>query len=1488
MLKFFLPRAVCFFLFAGGVAATAQTGPQQLYLQCLTNFETYAESIWHTSATVPDAGYWGDGGSTGNGGIRGNGGIAVAYATLCVALPNDPRYPNRLARVRQALNYDYNTHVSGTFNTVSGNKWGWSNGSLATCTSQGGSDWQTAEWSGSMGLACMLVQSNLPAATVAGVQTVVVSEADHRAAIPPCTRVLSSGDTKAEENAWDGNILSLAAAWMTNNASASNWLYAAKSYLVNTYTVAYPDLITPNTTGDSLSNWVSTVTIFPSYALENHGFYHPTYEMVAGMSSGDSLVMARLANPGIATQLQPFAEHNVLAVWTNNLSTLVTDTGDFAYPAGVDWAVRDFEHNSFITWMATHFNDPLARWADDKLAQCVLYHQLKNGNGTFVGTSANPGGGILFYREAVEARRTALAWLHWATADFPNGAMTAPAGTLMYNTDVQVIHQRSAFGTVSVSFNGSRTAAVIEPAALSVPTNAFIASPRVPGILGLGALGNPTSASVISFVTNADGFTAEIKIISSLGTTETYIKSTGESIAIIEVPKLNNGATASSGGSFICGIENDPLTGGARLLEWANNSAGITALSGTSRNVTNNWICVAGRYGVAAGPAGYFRYAANTTYNRTSVTVNEAGEAEDALSFVENSQLAPRYAVWFPTKNALQTSNAATVITWVTNSSTATLTFPGLNGDTNILVASLGPTPTNNSGAWSVDAGGAWSDTGNWSGGIVADGAGYTADFSKLNLTADRTVTLDASRNIGTLRFGDASGAQNWIVTNAPGSTLTLNNVASSPAIVATNTVTLAVPLAGAGGFTKSGPGTLILSGTNSLSGAVHLDSASASANDGAVRLTRSAALAGATALDIRNNSGGGAASTLQLDGAAGNLTVSQAMTNSCRANTIANVQNLAGSNTMSGGIFMQSGGSNVVLQSDAGTLVLAGNLQYVGTLTAARTFNFLGAGDTLVTAPILFSTVAPIGVLKSGAGALTLAGACTYTNGTTVNGGTLRVNGSLGGGALNIAAGTLSGTGIVGGPVNVSANATLSPGGSTPGTLMINNTLTNFGTVALRLKKTGTALTNDTLQGISVFAFGGQLTLTNIGTTALAAGDTFKLFSAANYTGAFAGISPVTPGAGLLWVTNNLNVNGTLSIVSVPQVQGWGANDFGQSVVPPGLSNNVAVIAAGGYHNLALLTNGSIVAWGDNFNGQGTVPANVSNVVAIAAGGYHSLAALPDGTVIGWGANDSNQISIPASATNVVALEGGDAHSLALRADGTVVAWGDDSWGQSDVPAGITNVISIAAGGQHSLALKLDGTVTGWGGNLGPFGNYAGQATVPANLNNVVAVAAGGFHSLALKADGTVTGWGDNSSGQLNLPTGLTNAVAIAAGYAHSLALRADGSLAAWGDNTFGQAPLNFSLAPIATLAAGNYHNLIMLGALPGPPQILSAACAGGAFTVAAQTWRGKAGVLLYKNSLLETNWQFIGLTSGDGTVKPMTDPAAKAPLRFYRMLAP
>ena len=236
-------------------------------------------------------------------------------------------------------------------------------------------------------------------------------------------------------------------------------------------------------------------------------------------------------------------------------------------------------------------------------------------------------------------------------------------------------------------------------------------------------------------------------------------------------------------------------------------------------------------------------------------------------------------------------------------------------------------------------------------------------------------------------------------------------------------------------------------------------------------------------------------------------------------------------------------------------------------------------------------------------------------------------------------------------------------------------------------------------------------------------------------------------------------------------EIVGWGDNSDGQATSPVGLTN-VTAVAVGANHSLALRSDGTVVAWGANdgleryygddgnvysfpvYYGQATVPDGLMQVTAIAAGGYHSLALKSDGTVVGWGGNDdgwgnsTGQATVPDELMNVAAIAAGYVHSLSLKSDGTVVGWGDNSVGQLNVPGGLTNVTAIAAGEHHSLALLGDGTVVGWGQT-----NF-GQVEIPAGLRFVVALATGGSanHALAIRhlflapvisVDGVISGNG-------------------------------------------------------------------------------------------------------------------------------------------------
>ncbi len=226
------------------------------------------------------------------------------------------------------------------------------------------------------------------------------------------------------------------------------------------------------------------------------------------------------------------------------------------------------------------------------------------------------------------------------------------------------------------------------------------------------------------------------------------------------------------------------------------------------------------------------------------------------------------------------------------------------------------------------------------------------------------------------------------------------------------------------------------------------------------------------------------------------------------------------------------NGGTNTSVISAAGVAVnqSGGTVFNVGSGAASGI-------DLDVTGTIdHFPSTSDNGLIKSGPGVMRLAGANTYTSATTISNGVLRVDGSLGAGALTVKSnGTLAGIGTVAGTVSVQNGGYLAPGDGTIGTLTVNNTLTLAGKTVVELNKSGTILTEDQVVGVSTLTYGGALVVTNTSdfqAIPLAPGDSFPLFSAATYTGAFTNVMvPVLPG-GMIWDTNNLRVDGSITVV--------------------------------------------------------------------------------------------------------------------------------------------------------------------------------------------------------------------------------------------------------------------------------------------------------------------------------------------------------------------
>jgi len=219
-----------------------------------------------------------------------------------------------------------------------------------------------------------------------------------------------------------------------------------------------------------------------------------------------------------------------------------------------------------------------------------------------------------------------------------------------------------------------------------------------------------------------------------------------------------------------------------------------------------------------------------------------------------------------------------------------------------------------------------------------------------------------------------------------------------------------------------------------------------------------------------------------------------------------------------------------------------------------------------------------------------------------------------------------------------------------------------------------------------------------------------------------------------------------------------WGYNADGelgdgnttQSTTPVQVSLPTGVMAtamaAGASHSLAIGSDGKLYAWGSNARGElgngsttgSDIPMLVSlppgvTASAIAAGGFHSLAIGSDGKLYAWGGNGNGQLgngsttdsSIPMvvtlpSGVMATAMAAGASHSLAIGSDGKLYAWGNNFYGELgdgttndsyipvavSLPAGVT-ARAVAAGSDHGLAIGSDGKLYAWGFNgYGQLGN--------------------------------------------------------------------------------------------------------------------------------------------------------------------------------------
>ena len=178
--------------------------------------------------------------------------------------------------------------------------------------------------------------------------------------------------------------------------------------------------------------------------------------------------------------------------------------------------------------------------------------------------------------------------------------------------------------------------------------------------------------------------------------------------------------------------------------------------------------------------------------------------------------------------------------------------------------------------------------------------------------------------------------------------------------------------------------------------------------------------------------------------------------------------------------------------------------------------------------------------------------------------------------------------------------------------------------------------------------------------------------------------VTTLAGGSGIGWNGSGFT-EGQGSLASFNYPRGVAVDLSGNVYVADQSNNRIRKITSGG----AVTTLAGSRMYGSTDGVSSSAALSSNRITQIAAGGAHSLALTSNGTVLAWGSNANGQTSVPTGLRNVVQIAAGQNHSLALTANGSIVAWGNNSAGQTAIPtSGIANSFQVAAGGAHALVL--------------------------------------------------------------------------------------------------------------------------------------------------------------------------------------------------------
>ena len=647
-------------------------------LQMLANFATYLKNDfqdcqWPNSIDEVCGCFRGEN-TMGNNeqGVRPNADLSMICAFLVkygkgkVTLPDGVTWDDLEAMAMKSLVFAYSTHKANKLKVCSGgNYWG--------SVSNADHVWESSLWAMSVAYSAFFQWDKLSEAQKGYIYELLKAECNYE--LERTIPTGYNGDTKAEENGWEADILAATLGLFPNDALAPRWFQRLREFAINSYSHAADatdnTVVDPDYDTKTVKDMYKGRNLYDDYTLQNHNYFHTSYQNVVIQELGEAALALKLFQQGLyGTEKWKTNAlmHNNDRVMQEVLYWLALADGELAMPNGNDWSLFLYDQITSYSTNACFLRDPHALMLENLAYKMIKARQTTTADGSWL-LRADVGA----RRMGVEAHRVMMSWLMHdvlSTADIDPTAwddFNSKYGAAKVFATQNIVRAATDSRFTCFSWSQGLKSYTGYIAANSVDKNKIIVPYRANNtgnflgwyeVSGKGTNATPVISGIYELKGNAYTMNGELQTNDAALNNRFAIYSTpGNAVIYIDNVRANSAATITAEKGGLMAISVDELTRTQRTL--TTESGSVTTDGSSLANLDGSWINIDGAVGIVTPVYRKFAFGDKANNNSVMTAKLYTFYADQSRAVKANETVSRRAVAYYSNVDAATTQQLA-------------------------------------------------------------------------------------------------------------------------------------------------------------------------------------------------------------------------------------------------------------------------------------------------------------------------------------------------------------------------------------------------------------------------------------------------------------------------------------------------------------------------------------------------------------------------------------------------------------------------------------------------------------------------------------------------------------------------------------------------------------------------------------------------------------------------------------------------------------